>query len=712
MPVRLIRLFLALAMTVGVGALPAVETPTAAAGVTVTAVPAASGTLQPGQALVITATIRNGTASTVVGAVATASLDRAPMTSRAALAAWQSPEPGSADTAVGVQLGQQQLQELAPGQQRSLTFVIAADTIGLDSQAWGVHALSVLVSSAGSRLAKAGSSIVWYPGAAVQATRIAIVAPVTLPARSVGLIDASELATDTAPGGVLDRQLEQAVARRVAIAIDPMIIASIKILGTTAPPSATAWLDRLAAADNETFALGYADSDIAATTQAGSAAPAAPTSFVIDPSLFAPVSQEPPPTGTPTPTPTEAPIPPLPTSETLLDWHYTMTGISWPGDNTVVAKDLNSFNTHGSTTTILSSGNTGYGSLGYTPSASAKIGDHSVIISDATVSSLLRQAVTAPSDLDWQAAMTELSSAIAVLDQERSDGPRTVLATLGRGYPTASYRLTQTLDALAALPWAATARLADALGVAPVEATLTEKPEAAERVRMVTSMLDSESTVAAFSSVLDDPTVETGPRRLSLLAVLSHAWDADPTGWNTAAAQYLTDNNAITASVLVAESSTINLLADNGNLPITVSNALDHAVTVYVTVRPQRAILDVVDSRVRLKIEANAQARAFIPVQSVANGQVTLGVSLRSATGVLISQPTVVEINVQAGWETAVTVVIALLLVVVFGFGIWRNIAKRRKTTRGAGSDGSAAANTEDNAALADQDAKPETASE
>jgi len=37
------------------------------------------------------------------------------------------------------------------------------------------------------------------------------------------------------------------------------------------------------------------------------------------------------------------------------------------------------------------------------------------------------------------------------------------------------------------------------------------------------------------------------------------------------------------------------------------------------------------------------------------------------------------KVNVQAGWETPIVVVIAILVIALFGFGIVRSILRRRK---------------------------------
>jgi hypothetical protein len=128
--------------------------------------------------------------------------------------------------------------------------------------------------------------------------------------------------------------------------------------------------------------------------------------------------------------------------------------------------------------------------------------------------------------------------------------------------------------------------------------------------------------------------------------------------------------------------SGVNLFADRASLPITVSNGLDQAVTVFITVRPDTGLLTVADSRVRLDIEPNSQGKGLVPVQAISNGTVRVTVRLESITGVAIGTPTRTPINVQAGWETPVVVVIAALVVALFAAGIVRSIVRRRKSAR------------------------------
>ncbi len=142
------------------------------------------------------------------------------------------------------------------------------------------------------------------------------------------------------------------VGTTVAIGLDPMVAASIRVLGTAAP-AVGARLPRPAAAriPNEVFLLSYADADPAVTRPANAGSDLAPLGFdfAIDPADFGPAV-------TPTPDPDDRrrplsptrsrPVsptgrpPPLPTTEDLLAWPATLESIAWPAEGTVGADGL------------------------------------------------------------------------------------------------------------------------------------------------------------------------------------------------------------------------------------------------------------------------------------------------------------------------------------------------------------------------------------
>jgi hypothetical protein len=99
---------------------------------------------------------------------------------------------------------------------------------------------------------------------------------------------------------------------------------------------------------------------------------------------------------------------------------------------------------------------------------------------------------------------------------------------------------------------------------------------------------------------------------------------------------------------------------------------------VRVSIFPTRPLLRVIENDVLLTIEGDATKTAFIPVEAITNGEVTIEVTITSPTGVPIDSG-FVRANLQAEWETVGTVAVLAVIVLVFGFGIARTIVKRRR---------------------------------
>ena len=677
----------------------------------VTVVPESSGILIPGQDLTLTVTLENRTESTIAAGTTNVYLGRSVIRDRDALADWlEGTTTDDDDRLRGDLVAQVPSPSLFPGQSLVLPQVVApaaALTRG-DTTSFGAHRLSVVQESGAEALAESRSSITIDPGTGVPTDGLALAMPLSVPALSTGLVPADLLESYTAPTGLLSRQLDQAAGRPIAIGLDPRLLVSIRSLGTAAPESALLWLERLESLPNETFALAYADADLAATSQAGSGVPT-PTPFPLDAALFPEVAASPSDAPTPTPSPEPSPTgveepeaPAVPSLETLLAFDYSLTGIAWADD--IVSTDLDTFQVAGLDTTIVSSDNVAAEVAA--AGAAVTAGTHSLVQSDAIVSQQFQAAVDAVTPAEWQSAMARLTASLATAALETGSTNRSRLATLGPDWTLGGFRLAQTLDAVLALPWSTPASLQAAIGQTPVTGSVVDTPVAEERLAPIREMFASDGAVAQFSSILADPTALTGPRRIALLSLLSRDWAADNPDWNTAVGDYLTRSAEIVSSVNV-ESSTITQWSDNGPLPITISNALDFPVTVYVTVQPRTAILEVRDSRVEVTIEANSQNRASVPVQSVANGQVVIAIGLGSATGVPISQLTLVEITVQAGWETAATAILGGILVIVFAIGIVRTVRRRSRLRRagvagvGASTDAGAARGSDDGKGVA-----------
>jgi Family of unknown function (DUF6049) len=508
----------------------------------------------------------------------------------------------------------------------------------------------------------------------------AIVVPITVPARTTGLISSETLANYTAPLGLLNRELDEVIDRPVVLGIDPMIIASIRVLGRAAPASAMSWLDRLNAATNETFALTYADSDITASLQAGSTSVLGPKSFdfAVNPAqIDAPVDSNQ--GATPTPSPTAAPGNDYTTQ--MLAWDYSLNGIAWPAPNSVRSSDLDSIVSSGYVDTILSSDNVNLTDRSH---AYAQVDDHTVFVNDDLLSDLFNSAVRSNSTEEWATATASLVDGITSVLAGSSNASPAILVALDRNLSTSDPDLGRTIDAISSN---ASVRMTGLSGLSlesPIVTTVTGKDRTTQLISAVSELLATETLDVNFASIATTPALIAGERRLDLLALLSIGWNPNPEGWSIARGEYETASKNLRDSVKIVKSSSITLLADRASLPITVSNALDQAVTVYIVVRPLSPLLSVENSAVELTIEPRSQRKGQVPVQSLSNGTVELELFIRANDGTAIGGSSFLKTNVQAGWETPVTISVGALVVLIFVFGIYRSIRRRRRLVEDA----------------------------
>jgi hypothetical protein len=241
-------------------------------------------------------------------------------------------------------------------------------------------------------------------------------------------------------------------------------------------------------------------------------------------------------------------------------------------------------------------------------------------------------------------------------------------------------------------PWVSSAVLSSAFSETPVSLRLDKDTETTSRISLVATMLAAERRVVQFAPVAATPEAITSGNRLQLLSMLSNEWTDTPSAWTTAAKGYVTQTNKVVDAVQVAQSSRILGLADQLELPISITNDLDQDVTINLLVHPTtpRVSVDKKDKFQTITIGANSQRRIQIPIQALSNGKAKLVVSLTSATGVAIGKAVTLEVNVQAGWETLGTLIFVALIVALFAFGIVRNIRKRRAEAAARDVDGPA----------------------
>ncbi|MFE4949205.1 DUF6049 family protein [Leifsonia sp. NPDC056665] len=673
------------------------------------------GVLAPGQELVASVTVTNPTDTAYTAGSVGLWLDPQPQKTRADLASWLTSTDAVSNR---VDLGKAPLPILEPGSSVVVRVNVPTAAVPFATRTTSaVYGLGATVDI-GPAVANARGSVVWSPGDAATRSTVGVVMPIVSPSTGDGLIAAQDLATYTAPNGVLTRDLDGLQNHAtVAIGIDPMILASIRALGNSAPSSATAWLDRLSALPNDTFSLGYGDADVAGQIQSGLPAPLQPTAlgYALDPKNFSPtpsaIGEPQNPTSTPAATPSPTPTPgtgtALPTLDRLLAWNYSLRGVAWPGDDTLRSADLAPLAAAGLGTVVVSGSNTNADKLDSTPNAPQHSGSSTLAVSDQRLSEALRQAVSAPSDLAWNAAMSKLNAQLQLISAEGTT-PRHLLLALDRSWPSSGTQLQRTLDALFTSPFAAPSTFPALLSSAPSsELAMTDAPESPTRIDSIHLLLQDEKSIDAFATILSDPPTLTGQTRAQLLTLLAVSWQNPRTQWSTAVSSSRQATVKTLHSVHILPTENVNLVSAQGSIPFTVSNELStEAVTVVLSASPSNSRLEI-DAPTTKTIPQDSRATMLVPVKAkVGNGQVILSLQLYSPTGVPIGDTSSVTVDVHADWEGIGALIFGGLLVLLFGFGIVRNILRRRDQRRKAEDE----AMTQDEAATEDENGSDATA--
>ncbi|WP_294179590.1 DUF6049 family protein [uncultured Schumannella sp.] len=524
-------------------------------------------------------------------------------------------------------------------------------------------------------------------------SQLVVVVPVIVPADAPTLLDASLLEEYTAPDGLLTARLDAVEGTGATLAIDPRILASIRLLGSGVPDTAAEWLQRLESLPNDSFVLRFADVDVSGFAEVDALEVAEPLSFqfAVDTSRFDAVPEPsesgtaepdgsteaaPTPSTTPEPTATDEPEPAFPpTDEELTAWPTGIDGIEWPARGNLSPAGLTALGAAGSSAVLLDSA-----SLGGSAASHLSISGTSVLASSSDLDDLLEAvevgAFSAGSATSREAFLT-------VLDDELAASVGPLIVTASRDANSGTERLASLLRELTARSDLQLVGISVALQVAPSTGALTTGALDDELRAALDELLGAEAAVSRFAGIVADPEGFRADHRLDLLRSLTAGALEDRSGTTEAIAAATESAEQILDAVHIVEGSDLLVLSNSTGLPVTVSNALDVSVTVTVSGRPLRPLLRLTGGPVEVTIEPGSSHTVYLPADAVTNGEVTVLVSLRSTTGLPIGGDETLRVDLQAQWETVGTIVL-IGLAVVFGSGIVHNILRRRRVAHAA----------------------------
>lgn len=537
---------------------------------------------------------------------------------------------------------------------------------------------------------------------------VATVMPITTPAATRGLITSDQLSTLTADDGVLTAQLAAAEQTQATLAVDPAIPAAIRVLGSAAPASATAWLERLEGLPNETFALQFGDADVATQLAAGADELLEPTS--LDPyingaeAVDAENGSEPTPEETPAPDDADPAQQPL---EELIDVGASIEDLYWPDPDALNPGTLSGIEKLDGTALVPSTATTA-GADGATVSARGE----SALVYDSGLSDLLTDAAGTSSRTERSDAIEEAVAKLW-LSSEEVDG-RPMLIALdriggvldGEGEDASPRELPEralsdvvsTLDRLSAMPMSSLLTA----GTHPVEIADDVEPA---RTDVIDELADAERRLTRIGSVLSDPLLITGRTRAEELQLLSVAWSSMPDAWDDAIESQRASLAGLEDAVGVVPPSDVRLLSSEAPLPVWIRNDLPYPVTVTLYSEPNDVRLEM-HKETKVEAQASSNTRVQIPVEAtLGSGDVSIHLSLESPTGVAIGDEQTMHVSVRADWERYGVAGLAALIVLLVIIGTIRTIRRRAAAKR-------AAARGEDETATDDDEENAETGSD
>ncbi|WEK61470.1 MAG: DUF6049 family protein [Candidatus Microbacterium colombiense] len=633
----------------------------------------ARGTVSPNGSTTAIVTVQNDTDSTLSSGRVQVEINRTPLADDAAVTSWL--DDGEAAGQFS-SLGSESTTEVNAGEEETTTISIPNEALGTIKP--GVYPLRAELDGADTgtaeaddlvdRDASATSVLVVTTG---QSAKVGVLVPITATATDGALLTADELSALTAEDGALTAQLDGIVGTAAILAIDPAILAAIRVLGTAAPASATDWLSRLDDLPNDRFSLQFADADATAQAHAKLPAPLQPTTLspFLDPRNFpstpatptatnGPASDE-----SPTPAPTDAPA--LPDDAELSALDGAQEGILWPSGD-VTQADLKTFDTYldGPAITVVPSS-----SVGDATAAHGTAGGSELLITDDAASDALTRAANSTSSVTRQRWLAAASAHLYLAATKAPGVP--LLVGLDRDETRDADALRDAISTADTMGFG----LPELRATAATAVKLTAEPDTS-RAAAVTDLLADERALGSFSTILADSQVLLSPERIRMLRTLAVGVRA------SSFLDGVTEHRAATretlAAVSIPPSSTIQLLTAAADLPFRVRNDLPWPVTVRLTVIPTDLRLDV-EPVTEAVVPANSSTRVKVPVAArVGSGELTLRLSLSSPTGVPIGGTDSVRVAVRAEWETIGLAVFGGLIVVLIGLGVWRTVRRRR----------------------------------
>lgn len=507
----------------------------------------------------------------------------------------------------------------------------------------GVYVLYARVSLADGGSVVAATPLVWQGVGSDRLAQLHTVVPLVLPDTVDGMPTLDTLAALTGPGGTLTERVAAAIDIGATLAIDPRIPTAVAAFGSSAPASAVALLEQISSSGLTTFALQYADADLAAQAELGLPAPLEPAGF-----RFV--------TGNPV---------------LSQEFNYSLPSVAWPAADSLSAQGVRFMRDAGFTSLLLSGNN-----LSPASTTSGTIDGLRVISLSPAVNDAAARAVEAGTAVEQTQARATVAALLALTAQSGAPSPPLTLGLSRTANDDgASIAL---IEQVSALPWVQSVNLDaviarnDAMSVISLSSGMTRLDDLREA-------LEQEPAIDEYGAVLVEPEFLAELQRLRILEFFRASLRETSPAYSEVSDAFFDRDARTLQSVRITTTSTTHVVGTETRIPIQVSNELPFEAGISARVSSANSSLLVREERTPfVTIAQDSSVNVTVPVQArVSAGQTTLLVTLLAQDGSVVDEA-FLPVTIRSSWETIGLVVIGALISLFFGFGIWRSVRSRR----------------------------------
>ena len=361
-----------------------------------------------------------------------------------------------------------------------------------------------------------------------------------------------------------------------------------------------------------------------------------------------------------------------------------MRNVAWPADTTFGTSFLSGFSSSNQITIAPLGALTPAEDVPFTSYARVNVNpDTGETSTDGTGVRTLAQQSDIAAILSWNASGSDeldaeqaLTAITAIITRERPASSRTISAAAQRG-TVINERLTNRTKALFSPRWVSATSFSEMAASEPTDVdrqTVDAGVLEADTETAISDMTSSLTRLTPLANATDDPNTVYESVTPQILPALSA--QLTPSEQLDAATAVTSQVTTMLSSVTVEPSSAVNLINKSANFPVLVRNNLPWPVRVDVTLVPDDPRLRATPAQSQT-LAAQGATTVEVPVGAIGSGDIEVTYKVTTPDGVVLDDSQTVTVRMHAGWEDAITAVIASIFGLLFLAGITRSLRKR-----------------------------------